>query len=111
MSIRSVRVVAANPTLPTASRETLRGGNFTYHVVKNPDNGTAIMAMIVPQDGVILSIYLKYGNMSNQTFYDDVQMIPNSPSSGRDPHFYMASQNTTALNGTYYIGIQVNSSK
>ena len=76
------------------------------------DNDTAILAIIKPEmDGVVLSAYIRYNNYSNETVYDAVDYtIPHPPSSGLPTFLFYPPQNVTRLNGSYIIGIRINSS-
>ena len=69
------------------------------------------MAMIQPPPGVSLSVYIKRGDYPNASYYDEVYQLPNAPSSGKSPYLYYPSQNVTALNDSYVIGVTVNSSE
>jgi len=102
----------ANPVLPEASHFTLVGNATGYHRVNISDNGTALMAVIQPaQPGITLAIYIKRGDYPNATYYDELDTLPNAPSSGRSKYLYYPSMNVTAFNDSYVIGITVNSSE
>jgi hypothetical protein len=102
---------AASLVTPEAGKYLLGGTNFSYHRVNVSDNGTAIMAIIQPQSGAHVSVYIKYGDYPNDTYYDWVDTIPGTPSAERSQYLYYPPQHITELNGSYVIGIRVNSSE
>jgi hypothetical protein len=75
------------------------------------DNGTAIMAIIQPLNGVHVSVYIKYGDYPNDTYYDWGDTLPDAPSAEKSQYLFYPPQNFTALNGSYVIGIRANSSE
>ncbi|CAH1779490.1 unnamed protein product [Owenia fusiformis] len=91
---------------------------INYHDVTLAKNGSSIHFVVFPDEKYIddkFMVYLAYGVIPNETYFDYSTVIPNDDDFETDNedrlrelrHTAFPPQNITSLNGTYYVGIKL----
>lgn len=81
--------------------------SMSYHNIDLNSNDSALFSNIIPLEGVIFDVYVKYLLFPNNSFYDWKTTIPNSNATGDKRFLFFPPQAITRLNGSYKIGISL----